>query len=170
MKISPRCPIFLASCRLTPWMHITCQQDGSTGNLCVPLCAAAQLTASLLLEEWASPGTEPALCMATSSPKSYRLRPVLDNKGERGQRKYEMEGAQAMCIPGLMRLPSVLHLCSGVFQTVCGRDGCNQCSETKSWFCFPSNTPNSVRNNVAVLHALVGCCCTTFPQTNTMFP
>lgn len=135
-------------------MHITCQQDGSTGNLCVPLCAAAQLTASLLLEEWASPGTEPALCMATSSPKSYRLRPVLDNKGEGGQRKYEMEGAQAMCIPGLMRLPSVLHLCSGVFQTVCGRDGCNQPSvlRDKELVLFPIKYPQT-------LSGIMGQCC-----------
>lgn len=35
---------------------------------------------------------------------------------------------------------------------------------------FPLNTPRSVRNNGAVLHAVVGYCCTTFPQTNIMFP
>lgn len=123
-------------------MHAACQQDGGMGNLCATLCCCT-IDSFNPLEKWDSPGTEPALCTATSFPKSYRLRPVLDNKGEGGQRKYEMEDSQAMCIPGLMKLPSVLHLCSGTFHTVSGRDGCNQPSalRDKELVLFPIRYP-----------------------------
>lgn len=61
------------------------------GNLCATLCCCT-IDSFNPLEKWGSPGTEQALCTATSSTKSYR--PVLNSKGERGQRKYEMEDSQ----------------------------------------------------------------------------
>lgn len=97
-------------------------------SVCVALmCCWRHLAARLKFEKWVSLGSQPALCTVISSPKSYRLKPVLDREEKREEGRGNMRlRAQALCIPGLMKLPSVWRLYPCSFYTAGGRGSCSQ--------------------------------------------
>lgn len=97
-------------------------------SVCVALmCCWRHLAARLKFEKWVSLGSQPALCTVISSPKSYRLKPVLDREEKRAEGRGNMRlRAQALCIPGLMKLPSVWRLYPCSFYTAGGRGSCSQ--------------------------------------------